>query len=94
MVRRFSKSMGVVLGLLALSVVSVPAEGADVPTMNKEELRSKLGDPGVVVVDVRRDRDWKASDVKITGAVRGDPADIGSWADKHPRDKTLVLYCA
>jgi hypothetical protein len=67
---------------------------ADAPRMSIEELRSRLGDNDIVVIDVRTGRDWERSDSKIRGAVREDPRDVTSWARKYPREKTLVLYCA
>ena len=53
-----------------------------------------LGDPNFIVVDVRFGADWTGSDLKIKGAVREDPEAIDSWANKYPKDKTLVFYCA
>jgi hypothetical protein len=41
--------------------------------MTKEELKSLLGNPGIIVVDVRIADDWKRSDSKIKGAIREDP---------------------
>jgi hypothetical protein len=65
------------------------------PRMTKEELRLLMGDQGVVVVDVRVPEAWKKSDRKIQGANREDPEkDVTKWADKYPRDKTLVFYCS
>jgi hypothetical protein len=65
------------------------------PRMTKEELRLLLGGPGVVVVDVRVPEEWKKSDRKIRGANHEGPEkDITKWADKYPRDKTLVFYCS
>ena len=65
------------------------------PRMTKEELRPLLGNPGVVVVDVRVAAAWKKSERKIQGATYEDPeSDITKWANKYPRDKTLVFYCS
>ncbi len=62
--------------------------------VRREELRARLGDPDLVILDVRRATDWSTSDVKIQGAVRADPGDVAAWADTYPKEKTLVLYCA
>ena len=67
---------------------------AEVPRITKEELSKMLSNPDVIIIDVRVGAEWKSSDRKIKGAVRGDTEDIKSWADKYPRDKTLVFYCA
>ena len=65
-----------------------------VATMTKEDLRAKLESPGVVIIDVRLGKDWKASEEKIKGAIRVDAAEIESVAATYPKDTTLVLYCA
>jgi hypothetical protein len=91
---RVSTALVAVLSLTGVGFLAAAAVAADVPTMTKEELRAKLGDPNVVVVDARTGRDWKTSDVKIKGAARGNPVDVAAWAGKYPKDKTLVLYCA
>ncbi len=94
------KRMGKGIGALALFVLSVGclqnvAMEQKVPLMTKEELRSKLGQPDVVIVDVRLEDQWVKSPVKIQGAVREDPEkSIKGWADKFPKEKTLVFYCS
>jgi hypothetical protein len=64
-----------------------------VPRMPKVELKSMLGRPDLVIIDVRLEGDWKGADLKVRGAVRENPEEaIRSWAEKYPRDKTLVFY--
>jgi hypothetical protein len=63
------------------------------PRMAKEELKTLLGNPEVIVVDVRIADQWKKSDWKIKGAVREDPKkDPRTWMSKYPKDKTMVFY--
>ena len=62
--------------------------------MSKEDLQTMLGNPEVVIIDVRAGGDWSAGDSKIKGAIREDPGKVDSWMDKYPKDKTLVFYCA
>jgi rhodanese-related sulfurtransferase len=62
--------------------------------MTKEELKAKLGNPDLLIIDVRYGKDWTDSDLKIKGAIREDPKAFDSWATKYPKDKTLVFYCA
>lgn len=91
-----SRLRGAFLTLAALSLlVPVPALAADVeaPRMTKEELKAKLGDPAVTVIDVRYKANWKKSGQKVAGAVREDPNEISSWAGKYRKDQVLVLYC-
>ena len=71
----------------------VPEPG--VPRMTKEEVKALLGNPDVVIIDVRSPDDWNRSKEKIAGAVREDPEkEIKSWAMRYPKDKTLIFYCA
>jgi hypothetical protein len=65
----------------------------DIPRMTNEELKAKLGDPMIAIIDVRYTPNWKKSDRKISGAVREDPVELSSWIDRYPRDLMLVLYC-
>jgi 3-mercaptopyruvate sulfurtransferase SseA len=83
------------LAIFFMAGILIPfAKSADVPRMTKEELKAMLGNPDLVIIDVRREADWTGSDSKIKGAVREDPGAIKGWATKYPKDKTLVLYCA
>lgn len=66
---------------------------AMVPTTSIDELRQLLGNPEVVILDVRHPRDWQASNKKIPGAIRiidGDFTPIKAAG----RDKRYILYCA
>ena len=93
--RKVVSTLTMVMGLTMLSVLlhAVLAEAA-VPKMTKEELRAKLDDQNVVIVDVRLGKDWKASEEKIKGAIRADAKDVESLTTQYPKDKTLVFYCA
>lgn len=88
------------LWILAMSLVIArlvaPAAMAqdNVSRMTKEELKARLGEPDLVVVDVRTRRDWGYSERKIKGAVRVEPRDAGALPDTYGKDKTLVFYCA
>ena len=66
-----------------------------VPKMTKEELKSLLGNPDVIIIDIRVEDEWKEAKWKIQGAIREDSEkDINTWANKYPKDKTLVFYCS
>jgi rhodanese-related sulfurtransferase len=92
-----SVSISIVLGVFAfvLAGMTVQAASTDaVPRMTQEEAKSILGKPEVLFIDVRAPKDWDGSGSKIKGAVREDPSNISSWADKYPKEKTLLFYCA
>jgi hypothetical protein len=65
-----------------------------VPRMSVDELKSRLNDPSLVLIDVRAGGDWNSSSTKIKGALREVYAKIEEWAPKYDKDKTIVLYCA
>lgn len=88
------------LPILLLNLI-VGCSGAhlssDTYKMTKEELATQMavahGDT-LLILDVRLENQWMKSDYKIKGAVRENPSEFKSWADKYPKDKILVLYCA
>jgi len=71
------------------------APDVKVPRVTKEELKSMLNRPDVIIVDVRLEDEWKKTAWKIRGAVRENPEkEIQSWVDKYPKEKTLIFYCS
>jgi len=70
-----------------------PGFSEEAPRMTKETLKALLGNPDLVIIDVRYGKDWTQSGVKIKGAVREDPEDLKSWVHKYTPDQTIVLYC-
>jgi len=58
------------------------------------QLKEMLGDPNVIIIDVRDPVSWVKSASKILGAVREDPQNVGTWAEKYAREQTIVFYCA
>jgi rhodanese-related sulfurtransferase len=68
------------------------AEGALL--MTKEDLKGRLGNPELIVIDVRMAKAWEDCDSKITGARREDPSKVSTWANHYAKDKTIVLYCS
>lgn len=79
--------------VLMLTGLGVSRAG-NVPLMTTDELKAMLDDPDLVVLDVRRGKDWKSSEFKIQGAVYAKPEAYGEWADTYPKSKIIVLYCA
>jgi predicted sulfurtransferase len=83
-----------IAALMFLGVFLGQALAKEAPRMNQEELKGLMGNPDVVIIDVRAKSDWEGSKEKIQGAVREDPKMVKEWAKKYPKDKTLVFYCA
>ena len=81
--------------LMLMGCAHTPTSEIGVPRITKEEVKSMLGNPDVIILDVRAARDWKDSESKIKGAIREDrKGEASTWMDKYPKDKILVLYCA
>jgi hypothetical protein len=80
------------LSLTLVAVLTINAAAAATPRITKEELKSILDNPDVVVLDLRIGRDWKASEYKIKGAIWVDHSRVNSFAKRYDKDKTLVLY--
>ncbi len=62
----------------------------EISRMDKDQLKSLLGDPGVVIVEAVP---GDGNSLRIKGAVSGPRDDFKSWADKYPKDQTFVFYC-
>lgn len=65
-----------------------------IPRMSVDELQSRLGDPSLVLIDVRAASDWETSSTKIKGAFRETYGRAEEWTPKYDKDKTIVLYCS
>ena len=87
-------ALGALFLLMATMLSSMDSLATEPPRITREELKQRMGDPAVVIVDVRAGWDWSKSDRKISGAVREAPNDAGTWATRYPKDKLIVLYCA
>lgn len=84
------------LVLLACCLTALPASASDtnsISRISKEEVKSLLGKPDVMVVDVRVAKDWDRSGFKIKGAVREDPREVQRHIDRFSSAKTLIFYC-
>ena len=77
-----------------LFAMSFAVHAADVPRMSTDELKSRIGEADLVVLDVRSGRDWSQSGQKILSSERVNPGAVNQWVDHYPKDKVMVLYCA
>ena len=95
MKEKFLAILVLALTLCVLGCFQNLVQDPKVPRVTKEELRSMLDHPDVIIVDVRLEEEWEKSEWKIKGAVRENPeGDIQSLMEKYPRNKTLVFYCS
>ncbi len=81
---------------LAIFVIFIAAGMAlaDTPRVNKDQLKEQMGDPDLLIVDVRLGAHWDQSVYKIKGAVRVPIGEFLEWAAKYPKDTKMILYCA
>ena len=82
------------ISAVLLFATSSVVSATEVPRMSPDELKSRLGEAGLVVLDVRSGRDWNQSGQQIASSERVDPGGTSQWADHYPKDRTMVLYCA
>jgi hypothetical protein len=94
MKRTISAMFKLAVALTLLAACSLSAVSGSAPRITKEELKSMLGNAKLVIVDVRRSKDWNSSEYKIKGAVRvdPDPKKIKSSVSGYPKDRTFVVY--
>ena len=76
-----------------LSPPTASAASVEVPRISIERTKQMLANPDVVIIDVRTAKTWWRSPTKIENAVREEPGSLGDWAEKYPKDKTLIFYC-
>ncbi len=62
-------------------------------TVDRDTLKSWLGQPDLFLMDVRTRAEWEKSAAKIEHAKRFDPDLIAKMAKEIPKNKKLVLYC-
>ncbi len=82
------------LTILFLFASSFVVVAASVPRISTDELKSHLGEDALLVLDVRSNRDWVGSAVKVVDAVRVDPGRVDQWASNYSKESKIVLYCA
>jgi len=78
--------------VLFAAALASPVNALEAPRMPKEELKARLGNPAVIIIDVRTLTDWILTSKEIKGAVRENPRRPDTWIGKYTRDRTIVLY--
>ncbi|MCI5149974.1 MAG: rhodanese-like domain-containing protein [Candidatus Electrothrix sp. MAN1_4] len=92
-----NKNIIMFLCCLLLSTTSLCA-AEDVQIMNAEELKKELNAQDISILDVRSERGWSKSDVKIPGALRVTWDNFKEWSESIPeenkKENRFVLYCS
>lgn len=82
------------LTILVLLLLTPLYASADGRLMTTDQLKSKLGNSDIVILDARGSWDWVKANDKISGAKRVDPGSVSIWAKDLEKEKTIVVYCA
>jgi len=71
---------------------SAPDNDKNVPDISVHQVKQLLNNSDVIIIDVRKYRNWWRSSKKILSAVREDPSRVDQWAQKYPKDTSLIFY--
>lgn len=88
---------GTVAGIIFLlifssTVFSAADNDKNVPGISVDQVKQLLNNSDVIIIDVRKYRNWWRSSKKILSAVRENPFKVDQWAQKYPKDKSLIFY--
>jgi rhodanese-related sulfurtransferase len=86
--------LALVGALLLLPLGTALAAKQEVQSVNPATLKGMLGDPQLMVIDVRTPSAFADSKTMIKGAVRQDPGKVPTWGKTLPKDKKIVVYCS
>jgi hypothetical protein len=89
----FAVALFAVVGFAGTAAFAAAPTPESVQRMTGEGLKGRLGNPDLIVIDVRTAHDWDESKIKIKGSVREEAMKIASWINKYPKDKTIVFSC-
>jgi hypothetical protein len=86
-----------VAGLIFLLIISSTGFSAadneeNVPAISVHQVKQLLNKSDTIIIDVRKYRNWWRSSQKILSAVREEPSKVDQWAQKYPKDKSLIFY--
>jgi rhodanese-related sulfurtransferase len=93
---RYQAIASTLLVMLAFltALASAGQANDDVPLITADELKARLEDPDLIILDVRQDKDWASSEFKIRYAIYADPKSYDEWGAAYPKHQPIVLYCA
>lgn len=84
--------LGLSLAESAPGFTETPVSSDMVPRMLKEQLKAKLEDPYLFILDVRLSGHLATSYAKIKGAILLNAKDVSRWSRLFPKSSTFVLY--
>jgi hypothetical protein len=94
-----SLMIATVLVVVGLAIPSFPVLSAEqalsisaAPKVTKEQVKELIGREDFFLLDVRPNEQWRATHVKLPGAVHEDPEDVAAWAYRYRKDAKIVTY--
>ena len=84
--------LGWSLAVCVPGFTAAPVDEDMVPRMSKEELKAKIEDPSIFILDVRLAGHFARSSAKIKGALWVKAKDVSRWSRLFPKNSTFVLY--
>lgn len=91
-IRRGTVACIIFLLIFSSTGFSAADNDKNVPGISVHQVKQLLNNFDVIIIDVRKYRNWWRSSKKILSAVREDPSKIDQWAQKYPKDKSLIFY--
>ncbi len=82
-----------ILLALVLPVALSLAVAPEAKFIDRDTLKSMLGDPDLLIIDARHGAELARSNRQIKGALRFSPEGVASWGPKLPKNRKVVVYC-
>jgi len=91
-IRQVTVACIILLLIFSCTGFSAADNDKNVPAISVYQVKMLLNNSDVIIIDVRKYRNWWRSSKKILSAVREDPSKVDQWAQKYPKDKSLIFY--
>ena len=82
----------ILLLIYSWTAFSAADNDKNVAAISVHQVKQLLNNSDAIIIDVRKYRNWWRSSKKILSAVREDPSKVDQWAQKYPKDKSLIFY--
>jgi hypothetical protein len=91
-IRRGTVACIILLLIFSWTGFSAADNDKNVPAISVYQVKMLLNNSDVIIIDVRKYRNWWRSSKKILSAVREDPSKVDQWAQKYSKGNSLIFY--